>query len=233
MHTFMMATSRSQLETRLTRRSLMPVSMLTAALLAAVAVAQVPSSTSSAAPAADATIAVPDRTQREGVILELDNTLDVPETSEATTFTISAAEGDPDSTEVNLGFPDEPLNHFSGQVLTPDGQPAPQAQLQFMAAGASASWVRETIVANADGRFSFTARLAQGKWYGVSISATSHDGKHVALRRLSTPSDDSRDTRGMQIRLEKQRNIAVEVVDQHEQPVEGASVAIQLAYPHS
>jgi hypothetical protein len=106
MHTFMMATSR--LETRFTRRSLMPVSMLTAALLAAVAVAQVPSSTSSAAPAASAMIAVPDRTQRDRVLVELDNTLDVAETAEQTTFTISAAEGDPNSTEVRLPFGPSP-----------------------------------------------------------------------------------------------------------------------------
>lgn len=130
---------------------------------------------------------------------------------------------------VEFGNEEFPANFISGTVFLASGQPAADAKLHIV--GHRLSGIDARLNTDSMGRFEFVVHFKTEALGQLRFAAETTDGSEVAFHRFAWEPEELV-TKGISIKLQPIRIAEVEVVDGEGQPIGGAQVAVQFAYPN-
>lgn len=131
------------------------------------------------------------------------------------------------TTAAKLGKADQPLKHFTGNVLDEDGKPVPGAKVHALFGRAE---IDTSVSADDAGTFQLSLRLQSELTQQLQLSARSPDGTKLGYYQ-PWQSEPTAPAKPFEIRIDSVRTARIQVVDGSGKPIESAQVAIEIGFP--
>ncbi|WP_144054730.1 carboxypeptidase regulatory-like domain-containing protein [Rhodopirellula europaea] len=119
------------------------------------------------------------------------------------------------------------LTEIAGTAVDEAGNAVPNAVVEIHYFDGSNPQRKKEAKADSDGKFQFSLPIAKTMLAATTFRAQSDDGSLLTFDRISRDASSQRPL-PVQLQLEKTRPGTIQVVDQDNQPVEGANLLVQI-----